>query len=240
MPEIKFELKIGEQMIKASVNLPAEAIRPVDLLPILQSFSNAIVGASSAGEAVSCRVGCGACCRQVVPISETEAIYLSDLIEEMPAERKAAILEKFADAVSRISAAGLSENLKLEAMATPEKRRKIADQYFALGIACPFLENESCGIYDQRPLSCREYLVTSPPANCDNPTGDSIDMVEIPRRLSYVLYQFGDGVGREPVKFMPLTLMLERKFPEQPRLPGPQLFENFFRAAIPPPTVSLK
>ena len=240
MPEFKFELKIGEQIINASVNVPAEAIRPVDLLPILQGFSNAIVGAAATGEAVSCRAGCGACCRQVVPISETEAIYLAELIEEMPSDRKATILARFADAVSRIADAGLSEKLRLESLATPEERRKVAQTYFTLGIACPFLENESCGIYDNRPLACREYLVTSPPANCATPTADSIAMVEMPKRLSYVLYQFGDGVGKAPVKFMPLTLMLGHSLPEQPRLPGPELFENFFRAAIAPPPEIMK
>jgi Fe-S-cluster containining protein len=240
MPEFKFELKIGEQVINASVNVPAEAIRPVDLLPILQGFSNAIVGAASTGEAVSCRAGCGACCRQVVPISETEALYLAELIEEMPSDRKATILARFADAVSRIADAGLSEKLRLESLATAEERRKVAQAYFSLGIACPFLENESCGIYDHRPLACREYLVTSPPANCATPTADSIAMVEMPKRLSYVLYQFGDGVGKAPVKFMPLTLMLGNPLPEQPRLPGPELFENFFRAAIAPPPEVMK
>jgi Fe-S-cluster containining protein len=235
MPEFKFELKIGTQVINASVNLPAEAIRPVDLLPILQGFSNAIVGAAAEGENVSCRVGCGACCRQVVPVSETEAIYLIDLIEEMPAERKAIILARFNDAVSRIATAGLSQKLKPEVLATTQERRNAAEQYLTLRIACPFLENETCGIYEHRPMACREYLVTSPPANCSAPTADSIDMVEMPKRLSYVLYQFGDGVGKAPVKFMPLTLIVGQQFAEQPRLPGSQLFENFFRAAIAPP-----
>ncbi len=64
-------------------------------------------------------------------------------------------------------------------------------------------------------------------------------MVEMPKRLSYVLYQFGDGVGKAAVNFMPLTLM-GNPLPEQPRLPGPQLFENFFRAAIAPPPESMK
>jgi Fe-S-cluster containining protein len=240
MPECKFELKVGEQVINASVNLPAEAIRPVDLLPILQGFSNALVNAAADGEAVSCRAGCGACCRQVVPISETEAIYLIDLIEEMPADRKATILARFTAAVGRIAEAGLSEKLKMESLATPEERRKVAQTYFSLGIACPFLENESCSIHDHRPLACREYLVTSPPANCAAPAADSIAMVEMPKKLSYTLYQFGDGVGKAPVKFMPLTLMMEHPLPEQPRLPGPQLFENFFRAAIAPPPESMK
>jgi Fe-S-cluster containining protein len=176
----------------------------------------------------------------VVPISETEAMYLTDLIEEMPAERKATILARFAGAVGRIAEAGLSEKLKMESLATAEERRKVAQTYFSLGIACPFLENESCSIHDHRPLACREYLVTSPPANCAAPTADSIAMVEMPKKLSYTLFQFGDGVGKAPVKFMPLTLMMEHQLPEQPRLPGPQLFENFFRAAIAPPPESIK
>jgi hypothetical protein len=34
-------------------------------------------------------------------------------------------------------------------------------RYFLQGVACPFLEAESCGIHPDRPLACREYLVTS-------------------------------------------------------------------------------
>lgn len=235
MPEFNFELKIGQQTIKASVQLPAEAVRPVDLLPILQGFSNAIVGASAEGENVSCRAGCGACCRQLVPISETEAIYLNDVIAEMPSERQTVILQRFSEAAARITAAGLSDKLNLGALATPEERRKVGDTYFALGIACPFLEDESCSIYDHRPLVCREYLVTSPAANCSAPTPGSITMVEMAKRLSYTLYQFGDGVGKAPVRFMAMALMRDQQVSEQPMLPGPQLFENFFRAAINPP-----
>ena len=231
MPEFKFELQVGEQKINAAVQLPAEPIRPVDVLPILFGFSNAIVGAAAQGEPVSCRAGCGACCRQVVPISETEAIYLANLIEEMPPGRKATILARFQEAARRIAAAGLTDKLTLEALTTVDERRKAADQYFQLGIACPFLENESCGIHPHRPLACREYLVTSPAANCSAPTAETIQMVPMPKKLSYVLYRFGDGVGNQPVKFVPLTLIFQQSYSEQPRLPGPEIFENFFRAA---------
>jgi Fe-S-cluster containining protein len=231
MPEFKFELHIGEQTINAAVQLPAEPIRPVDLLPILFGFSNAIIGAASEGQPVSCRAGCAACCRQVIPISETEAMYLADLIDEMPPERKATILQRFRDAETRIAAAGLTGTLKFEALTTVEERRKAADKYFELKISCPFLENELCGIHQHRPLACREYLVTSPAPNCWTPTADTIKMVQMPQKLSYVLYRFGDGVGKQPVKFVPLTLMFQQPYPEQPRLPGPKIFENFFQAA---------
>jgi Fe-S-cluster containining protein len=231
MPEFKFELQIGEQLINASVQLPAEAIRPVDLLPVLFGFSNAMVGAAAEGQPISCRSGCAACCRQVVPISETEAMYLKNLIEEMPADRKAIILSRFQDAANRINAAGLTKKLNTESLVTVEERRKVADQYFSLRIECPFLENESCGIYPHRPLACREYLVTSPAAQCATPSAETIQMVPMPKKLSYILYRFGDGVGAQPVQFLPLTMIFEYNLPDQPRLPGPRLFENFFQAA---------
>jgi Fe-S-cluster containining protein len=234
MPEFKFELQIGEQTINAAVQLPSEPIRPVDLLPVLFGFSNAIIGAAVEGEPVSCRAGCAACCRQVIPISETEGMYLANLIDEMPPDRKAAILERFRAAENRIASAGLTGTLKFEALTTAEERRKAADKYFELRIDCPFLESELCSIHQHRPLACREYLVTSPAPNCWTPSADTIEMVPMPKKLSYVLYRFGDGEGKQPVKFLPLTLMFQQTFPDQPRRSGSQLFENFFRAATAP------
>ena len=43
------------------------------------------------GEAISCKAGCGACCRQLVPVSETEAHHLRDVVEAMPEPRRAAV-----------------------------------------------------------------------------------------------------------------------------------------------------
>jgi len=234
MPDFKFELRIDDQVINASVKLPAEAIRPVDLLPILQGFSNAVLGAACVGESVSCTAGCAACCRQVVPLSETEAIYLTALIDEMPPERKAAILDRFEKALQKIDAAGLTEKLTMESLRTAEERRHLGDEYLAARIDCPFLENELCVIHQHRPLACREHLVTSPPENCWNPTAGSIEMVKMPRRMSRILYRFGDGVGNGPLKFLPLTHLFQFRYPEQPRLPGPQIFENFFREVTAP------
>jgi Fe-S-cluster containining protein len=233
VPELKFTLNLGEKTMDAAVQLPAERIRPVDLLPILQGFSNAIVsGAISEDEPVSCRAGCGACCRQLVPISETEAFYLAEVIEAMPRERKALVVSRFKEIVSRMKADGMLERLKPEALIDPAARHKTGEDYFHLGLACPFLENESCSIHPHRPLSCREYLVTSPAICCNEPSPETIRMVPMPARLSYILFRFGDGQGNEPIKVIPLPLLLEyastHSAEDQPRLPGPDLFKNFF------------
>ena len=230
MPELKFELNIGEKTMNASVKLPDRAIRPVDLLPILQGFSNAVAGmAIDDDQPVSCKAGCGACCRQLVPISETEAIYLAGLIEEFPEDRKSVVLARFKDAVERMKNAGLVERLNALPLEDRAARNQIGMEYFQLGLACPFLENESCSIHQNRPVSCREYLVTSPPENCSAPSAETVRMVPMPAKLSYVLYRFGDGVGKAPVKILALPLLLEFNAEPQPRLPATRLFENFFR-----------
>lgn len=53
-------------------------------------------------------------------------------------------------------------------------------EIFHLGSPCPFLEAESCSIYEDRPLSCREFLVTSDKHLCPNPTPSTIERVSIP------------------------------------------------------------
>ena len=52
---------------------------------------------------------------------------------------------------------------------TAEERTELAYEYFKHGIACPFLEDESCSIHPDRPMACREYLVSSPAENCRAP-----------------------------------------------------------------------
>ena len=111
------------------------------------------------GASISCRAGCGACCRQVVPITETEARHVRDLVEAMPEPRRQQIRERFAAGRQRLEDAGLLETFQ-HPTEIPD-RVAAGMEYFRLGIACPFLEDESCSIHPDRPLSCREYLVAN-------------------------------------------------------------------------------
>jgi Fe-S-cluster containining protein len=247
MPDVKFELRVGDRTATGTVGVPAEPIRPIDLLPILQKFDDGLIGmAIDETKPVSCCAGCGACCRQLVPISETEALYLADVIDAMPPDRKAHVLARFAQATATLESAGMRERLCPDVtsgsfssgsftsptLSDPAERQKAGMEYFALGLACPFLEEESCSIHPYRPLSCREYLVTSPAANCTDPSPANIKMVPIPAKLSYVLYRFGDGKGEDAPRFLPLPFLLEyaatHTADSQPRVPGPELFGRFF------------
>ena len=238
MPSLHFELRIGDTKISANVNVPVEPVCPVDVLPVLHQINDALVQIAvekveATGKRVSCRAGCGACCRQIVPISETEAFHLAGVISSMPEEKKQRVTARFADAFNVLAEQGMLASMQSSESFTPEALRQIGIEYFNLGLACPFLENESCSIYKDRPASCREYLVTSPAANCSTPRADTINKVEMPARLSHILYRFADGKGEQLPRWLPLTLLLDwtstRSSNSQRALPASQLLENFIR-----------
>ncbi len=225
-------------MISASLQLPEHPIRPLDLLPVLQKFDDGFIATVLDGAEVSCRAGCGACCRQAVPITETEAFNLARVIDAMPEERRQRVLARFESTVAALDQAGMRDRLQPGLLKEKAEQRRMALEYFALGLACPFLEQESCSIHPDRPLSCREYLVTSPAANCSAPSAETIRMVPLPVKFSTVLQCFGDGRGNEATRWLPLPFLLEyaaNHSPEdQVRLPGPELFQNFMNQLAEP------
>lgn len=238
---LELEFTASGRTIQATVSIPREDLRMTDLLPILFGFSNALVTlaedvAREAGKPVSCRAGCGACCRQLVPVSEPEALYLAELVQALPPGRAFQVRERFRTALEALGAGLLGRLRDAGSLKTLDQRRELGLEYFRAGVPCPFLENESCSIYEQRPLSCREYLVSSPADNCRHPSAETIAMVPVPAKLSELLYCFGDGVGNDRTRWVPLVLALEwaeAHQAEPPRWPAPKLFQSFLRRVGP-------
>ncbi len=235
---VKFSLTVGDREIEASARVPAGPVRVVDILPVLHNLASAVVAVGEAqareqGKVISCGPHCGACCRQIVPISEMDARYLAALVEAMPEPRRAQVVGRFSAAVARLEELGLIAKFRQISKYTPAEREKIAMDYFHAGVACPFLEDESCSIHPARPMVCREYLVTNPPENCAHPTITNIEMVPLPAKPSLALYRFTNGVGEDKWRYLPLVLALEwaaeHAGDEQPRLPGPEILMNFLR-----------
>jgi Fe-S-cluster containining protein len=227
----KLELTLCDRTIEAEVPIPNQKMRVADLLPVLLSFDEAVVGmaadkAESEGRKISCREGCGACCRQLVPISEAEAVYLAELVAAMPAERQTRVRERFREALAALGEPLVERLRDTGQFKDLAARRVLGEEYFHRGVACPFLEDERCSIYPHRPMPCREYLVTSPAENCQKPTAETVRPVDVPIKLSQILYQFGDGVGNQPTRWIPLVLALEL-VGEQRTYPAPEMFKNF-------------
>ncbi len=238
---VSMSLRLGGEVLDAVLDVPAGPARIDDLVPALQALDDALVHqatrqAERAGRRVSCRAGCGACCRQLVPVSEVEARRLAQLVRGLPAAERAEVEARFARALDALASNGLLDRLRQpEALTDREERRRVGLEYFARGVACPFLVNESCSIHPDRPLACREYLVTSPAERCARPAPGIIDQVPMPTQLSQALMRFGGAAEPAPPRWLPLVLALEAP-PQVPDAPaarsGPELLRRILRLAF--------
>lgn len=213
---------LGGEQVTLELTIPAEPVATDAVLPVLHELSSHVMARSAAmveanGRHVSCRAGCAACCRQLVPLPDAEARHIAALVEAMPEPRRATIRARFDAAIDRIEATGL-----LRAFDDPCGRHeeRVGMDYFRLGIACPFLEDERCSIHADRPLSCREYLVTSPAEHCADPRADVIDPVPVGAKLMRALIRAEHDRG-----WTPLTLALRHvaRHPPPPPRDGPAI-----------------
>lgn len=253
-------LMIGGKPLNLQMTVPAKQVKPHRMLPVFQQMTNAFVGMSvkaveEQGREISCKMGCGACCRQPVPIAETEIYHLAEVVEGMDEPRRTVIKKRFADAVEHFEKLNWFEQIKNCAEMTKtekpevvmEEVDKVVMQYFGEGVACPFLENESCSIHESRPLSCREFLVTSPAENCSKPTIETVDKIDLIVKPSETMRFVGGTQNFTKLGFLPLIRALElaNKTPETfVEKSGERwmadFFQNLTRSEIPKKGIAVK
>lgn len=202
-------LEVAGRRTEGRVALPSEPVPVTAMLPVVHAVADAVVRLTGetlaeGGTPITCGPGCAACCRKLVPISATEARRLRALVDALPEERRAVLRARFDAAGARLDAAGLLPRLDRDGLSA-EEVVDLSGPYFELWLDCPFLEEERCAIYAERPAACREYLVVSPPAACfpDSPEAN-VDRVRLPRSVSNALSTL------EPAGWIPLIRALER------------------------------
>lgn len=208
------DLTIAGKVLRLEMPIPSGPTRLIDMLPFFRYLTDSFVelaeeNARAGGATVSCKKGCGACCRQLVPISEIEARQLKELVEEMPEPRKSEIRARFERARELLREAGLLESLLEPNRIGEEAIVPLGLDYFRSGIACPFLEDESCSIHAERPLACREYLVVSPAEHCAQPTAESIRPVKLVVHTAKAVRGMSAAWNRHGVRWLPLILALD-------------------------------
>lgn len=231
------DLVLDEQPLRMQLTVPSGPTTPGRLLPLLRGLTDAVVDSAveknaAQGRPISCCEGCGACCRQLVPIAPAEAHRLCQVIDAMPEPRRNEVLNRFEGAHAKLAATGMLDRLRAPARMDEASRRQLGIDYFRHGVACPFLEQESCSIYAERPLACREYLVTSPAAHCAQPTPDSIDRLPIVARVSRALWKLEADQDKVELPWVPLITALEWAQVHQeapPTTSGPAQIELLFR-----------
>lgn len=235
---VQFALNVQGVKLEVKAELPEGPVPPAVLLPILQSLSNsmtelAVRGAEKLGKRLSCKEGCGACCRQAVPITPVEARILSEWIAEQPQERQTVLRERFRQAAERLEEAGIAQRVRVSAKSLGrDAMHRLGLDYFALGIACPFLEEERCTIHPIRPLRCREYLVVSPAEHCAHPETKEIIGINPPVKLSQILVKWDTNGDPQPHELILLSMLDEwaAQHPadsDRPHREAPELLQEF-------------
>jgi Fe-S-cluster containining protein len=222
-PSRKVHLPIVGAERDVDLPVPGGTGSLTSILPAARRLSDAVMTAAeearrAVGHKVTCKLGCAACCRHLVPVSLVEARALLVAIERLPAARREAVRRRFAAALERMESEGLLRPRSSGPARTALVSRASGDasvtwgdvnrRYFALQIACPLLENERCVVYEDRPFVCREYRVTSDPLLCRT-LDDGVEPVPRPmymtRALSKLVEQL-EGVGP---RALPLPLLVE-------------------------------
>ena len=195
----------------------------------------------AAGQTISCRIGCAACCRMLVPLSAPEAFALREYVEQLPTDRRTHLLNRLNDTKARVKRAGLWDRMNDVA----EASRLVADKeldpinqsYYTLRIPCPYLEDEMCSIYESRPSACRELLVTSPAELCQDFVQNPVTPLSVSMRITSILGLVWGTLTNSPPRLIPLPMALEwaERHEEESRRTWPgsslldQVLDNMWR-----------
>ncbi len=211
---LKCDLDIPEGRVSLEIDIPPGPQRVAAIASRLLQLSSiaADMGTEMArryGTTVSCKSGCGACCMQLVPLSIPEAVIISEITKSLPHELQSKVRKGFSDAHTVLEESKLLPVLSQSTFAGNTNQAEIARTYFDLGIACPFLVDESCSIHSMRPARCREYLVISPPEHCAIPYENEVRRLPISVRLSQALAGAWCSLTGEPYRLVPHILALD-------------------------------
>jgi len=240
-PVEKFEVSLNTPagQLTMPVEVPTGFVPVTAIVPLMrrlgeQAQALEVRQSIAAGQTISCRMGCAACCRMLVPVSAPEAFALQAMIQALPDARRSEMMNKLSDARARLEEAGLLARLTeiAETMQplTDEEMEPVNREYYALRMPCSFLDNETCSVYENRPAACRELLVTTPAELCQDMVKNQVRALPVPVRISTALGALWSELVGGPARLIPLPIALdwaERHSAERGRVwKGTQLLEK--------------
>ena len=221
--------------------IPITAIVPVTRRLGEEAAELEVHQAREAGLTISCKMGCAACCRMLVPLSAPEAFALREYVEQLPTDRRTQLLHRISTTKDRLQREAVWDRLNDVAEASrpmpDEELDPINRAYYALRIPCPYLENEMCSIYEARPAACRELLVTSPAELCQDLVQNPVTPLPVSMRIGSILGLVWGTLTDSPPRLIPLPMALEwaQRHEEESRRTWPgsslldQVLDNMWR-----------
>ena len=168
---------------------PAKLSDIVPLARVISSESSEALQRTiiSNGGSLRCEKGCIVCCHYLVLLSTPEAFRLLEETMHLPLKQCGDIIDScswMANSVQKYISKSINAD---ESNITVAQQEKFADWYFRQKRPCFFLQNNSCSIYEQRPIICREHLVANTASPCSLKGDDKGCKVDVPISIRQAL-----------------------------------------------------
>jgi len=166
-----------------------------EIVPMARSLSSKLMQVvleklDSDGTVVPCRRGCAICCNYLVFLSVPEAFRMVEEVMMMPLEQRQDVIKSCRQLAQRFREK-LNEPANMADTIDQSQEARISNCYYSVKQACPFLCNNLCTIYEQRPVICREHIVVGSASQCSTDGArEAMDAnVKIPVSMAEVLWQ---------------------------------------------------
>lgn len=144
---LPFELVTPHGTVRGALPLPGRPVHLSEAVVPLFGVDSAIVDqavrhAAATGQPSRCGPGCGACCRQLVPLAVPEAFALTATLRDLPPAQRHLLRHRFAHLGATLARHPDLRHRLFAIDADPAATTATALAYFDLAIACPFLERD--------------------------------------------------------------------------------------------------
>ncbi len=214
---IGLELDIFGKEVQLSIGVGKGQASLADIVPLARTLSARIIAivlenTRPDGDPIACSKGCSACCgRCLVPLSVPEAFRLMEDVSAVPGHRRESIWRNCLSAARRILSQEPPKPFTSPTAdtfaASPVDLNLVSDWYESLKLACPFLHNRLCTVYEQRPLACREYFIRGSAEACGG-RPYTAELVEMPVQAPNALAQLASELEGTSVEAIMLPLAL--------------------------------
>ncbi len=239
MDLVELELDISGKLLHIRIGAENKAAKLSDMVPLARLLSAKIISTIeepliNSGDTITCHANCSHCCRYLIPLTIPEAMQLTEVVTTMAEWER-----RFVDESTLLTARCLLEltpKQSLEKITNAEietgfKLKDISDWYSRMNLPCPFLLNNLCTIYEQRPIACREHLAISPASHCKVNSTNQPQLLQMPLSVLEALAQLTNEVeGTTPEAIiLPFALVWCRENPEYLKhsWPASQLLRRF-------------
>jgi Fe-S-cluster containining protein len=211
---ICFELDVAGKIMPFHINVTAENATLADIVPLARKLSTKTAIAFLAslrenGQSVPCCKGCCACCSSLIPLSVPEVFRLREELLAMPIDSSNRILRSCINTAERILDK-TQRTTYLEGFSKDGNPRirisQINKWYCELKLACPLLSEGLCTLYEQRPLACREHIVTGSSDPCQKDHKCRPNVAPMPVSVLEALGQLAGELEQTDVEAVMLPL----------------------------------